>query len=236
MRADIEVLILQIVEKQFREMKISNIVSITSCVNAIPLHTFLSIRYAMETAWLVDFPKIPPAIADDLSDNPLSILTLANDVLPSGADVFEMPEQNSVLKITEDTTIATTTTTEWTTHPYVERTTSTLDFDHSTESGWSTSEPEWMSRHISIYGADAPPPYRPNEKTIKQWTAKATGSTPTQSTPTQSTLDFENRWRFTVETPYRPNEKTVKQRTAKATESTPTQSTPYVISTTCNIL
>ena len=166
-------------------MKISNMVSITSCANAIPLHTFLSIRYAMETALIVpvEFLKIPPAIADDVSDSPSSTVTLANHVLPFGEDIFQIPEQYSDLTMNQETTVAATTTTEWTTHPYVEWTTTTLDFDHSTESGWSTSEPEWMSRHISIYGADAPTPYRPNEKMFKQRAAKATESTPTQSTP-----------------------------------------------------
>jgi len=155
-------------------------VSITNCANAIPLHTFLSIRYAMKTALIVsvEFPKIPPAIADDVSDSPSSTLTLANHVSPFGEDIFEISEQNRDLTINEGTTVA-----EWTTHQYVEWTTTTLDFDHSTESGWSTSEPEWMSRHISIYGVVAPRPYRPNEKMVKQRAAKATESTPTQSTP-----------------------------------------------------
>ena len=160
-------------------------VSITNCANAIPLHTFLSIRYAMKTALIVsvEFPKIPPAIADDVSDSPSSTVTLANHVSPFGEDIFEISEQNSDLTINEGTTVAATTTTEWTTHQYVEWTTTTLDFDHSTESGWSTSEPEWISRHISIYGVVAPRPYRPNEKMVKQRAAKATESTPTQSTP-----------------------------------------------------
>lgn len=160
-------------------------VSITNCANAIPLHTFLSIRYAIKTALIVsvEFPKIPPAIADDVSDSPSSTVTLANHVSPFGEDIFEISEQNSDLTINEGTTVAATTTTEWTTHQYVEWTTTTLDFDHSTESGWSTSEPEWISRHISIYGVVAPRPYRPNEKMVKQRAAKATESTPTESTP-----------------------------------------------------
>ena len=106
-------------------MKISNMVSITNCANAIPLHTFLSIRYAMKTALIVsvEFPKIPPAIADDVSDSPSSTLTLANHVSPFGEDIFEISEQNRDLTINEGTTVA-----EWTTHQYVEWTTTTLDF------------------------------------------------------------------------------------------------------------
>ena len=96
--------------------------------------------------------------------------------------ICSTPVPRFYLTKSEDTTVDATTTTEGTTE-WTTETTTTIDFDHSTESGWSTTEPEWMSRHISLYGADAPTPYRPNEKMVKQRAAKATESTPTQSTP-----------------------------------------------------
>ena len=92
-------------------MKISNIVSISSCVNAIPLHIF-----CRPYVWLVEDTTVEDATVDDAT--------------------------------IEDTTSTTNTP------AYYEFTTSTLDFDHSTESGWSTSIPA----HQSLYGLDAPPP------------------------------------------------------------------------------
>ena len=124
-------------------MKIGNIASITSCVNAIPLHIFTSI---------CSTPIFRMTIPDDDSDNPN--YTVANSALP--------PVDATV----EDETVTPTTSTP----AYYEFTTRTLDFDHSTESGWSTSIPA----HQNLYGVDAPPPpYRPNEKTLKQRAARA---------------------------------------------------------------
>ena len=108
-------------------MKLGNIASITSCVNAIPLHIF-----CQPYDWLVKDTTVEDATVDDAT--------------------------------VEDTTSTTNTP------AYYEFTTRTLDFDHSTESGWSTSIPA----HQNLYGVDAPPPpYRPNEKTLKQRAAKA---------------------------------------------------------------
>ena len=115
-------------------MKISSIASITSCVNAIPLHIFCHTNLLPVDAYLlhVEDTTVEDATVDDAT--------------------------------VEDTTSTTNTP------AYYEFTTRTLDFDHSTESGWSTSIPA----HQNLYGVDAPPPsYRPNEKTLKQRAAKA---------------------------------------------------------------
>ena len=138
-------------------MKISNIASIISCVNAIPLHIFIHF-YDRYTA--IRYTTIPPTILDDVSDNPNSTVTVANSALPTVED-----------KTVEDATVEDATVTPTTNTPaYYEFTTRTHDFDHSTESGWSTSIPG----HQNLYGADAPlPPYRPNEKTLIQRAAKA---------------------------------------------------------------
>ena len=137
-------------------MKISNIVSITSCVNAIPLHIFTSI--CRPTIRVDDYEWF-------ITDNPN--YTVANSALP--------PVDATV----EDETVTPTTNTP----AYYEFTTTTHDFDHSTESEWSTSIPA----HQNLYGVDAPlPPYRPNEKTLKQKAAKAKAQEETfttESTP-----------------------------------------------------
>jgi len=159
-------------------MKISNIVSITSCVNAIPLHIFIHL-YDFTTKYVpYDFLETTPTIPDDVSDNPNCTVTVANSALPSVEDTT-VKDTTAGDTAVEETSVTPTTDTP----AYYEFTTTTHDFDHSTESGWSTSIPA----HQCLYGVDAPlPPYRPNEKTLKQRAAKAQEEISTSESTTNS--------------------------------------------------